>query len=291
LVSWIAELFGIEAVLIERGLKYLGFSLNPTGNKQGDWSWLLDRFFSKISGWEARTLSLAGRYILVQSVLSQLAIYWVHLFYIPAPIIYKMKSYAANFLWGGKSGQTKIHLVKMKSLTIPKKMGGWGLLDMRSMGNALLCKTLLRGLFRNGPWSIFIRSKYLKGKNIAFWYRRNTLGIKRGSAIWQSFRKNLPFFVKNFRWSIFTGSNIFIGIDLIHKGLSSPLLPSLVSYLHCRGIFTWDRLIKAWSSSSPIWMNAEDLSLPPYLYLVWNPVLNILQGSAIKRTGVLDVLV
>lgn len=54
----------------------------------------------------------------------------------------------------------------------------------------------------------------------------------------------MPFFLRNFRWSINTGSNIFIGTDLIHKGLSSPLPPSLISYLHCRGIFTWDRLIK-----------------------------------------------
>eukprot|EP00253_Pinus_taeda_P021735 PITA_21735 len=249
LVSWFAGLFGIEAVLIENGLKYLGFSLNPTGNKTRDWSWLLDRFFSKISGWEAKTLSLAGRFILIQSILSQLAIYWVHLFLIPAPIIYKMNSYAANYLWSGQSVQNKIHLVKMKSLMIPKKRGGWGLLDMRTMGNALLCKSLHRGLFGNGPWSIFIRRKYLKG------------------------------------------SNIFIGTDLIHKGLSSPLSSSLVSLLHCRGIFSWDRLIKGWSSSSPIWKDAEDLMLPYYLCTVWNLVRSLLQGSAIKNLGLTDVLV
>lgn len=166
----------------------------------GDWSWLLDWFYSKISEWEARVLSLAGPYILVHAVLSQLVIYWAHLFFIPAPIINKMKSYAANFPWGGKSCQTKILLVKMKSLTIPKKLGRWGLLDMRLMGNALLCKTLLHRIYGNGPWSIFIKRKYLKGKNIAFWYRRNSMGIKKGSAIWQSLRKNLPFIMKNFRF-------------------------------------------------------------------------------------------
>lgn len=73
--SWIASLFGIEAVSIYYGMKYLGFNLKPKGYKMGDWSWLLDRFYIRISGWETRFLSLAGRLVLIQAVLSQLAIY------------------------------------------------------------------------------------------------------------------------------------------------------------------------------------------------------------------------
>eukprot|EP00253_Pinus_taeda_P020761 PITA_20761 len=70
LVIWIASLIGIEAVSIRNGIKYLGFTLKPIGNKKGDWSWLLDRFYKRISRWELRLLSLAGRFILVQAVLS-----------------------------------------------------------------------------------------------------------------------------------------------------------------------------------------------------------------------------
>lgn len=121
---WIASLFGIEALTIDNGMKYLGFTLKPKGYKLGDWSWLLDRFYNRISGWEIRLLSLAGRLILIQAVLSQLAIYWVHLFFLPSPVINKMKPYAANFLWGGKTFQSKIHLVKMDSIAKSKKSGG-----------------------------------------------------------------------------------------------------------------------------------------------------------------------
>lgn len=222
------------------------------GNKKGDWSWLLDRFYKRISGWETRLLSLGGRFILVQAVLSQLAIYWAHLFYLPAPVIKKMKTFAANFLWGGKTYQSKFHLIKMDSIAKSKKLGGWGLLDMRTMGNSLLCKSLLGGIFGNGPWSSFINIKYLKGKNIAFWYRRNSLGIKRGSAIWLSLRKNQPFILRNFRWKIFSGSNIFFGFDLIYNGLTPPC-GQLVSFFHMRGFFTWDYLIKSWTNSTTVW--------------------------------------
>eukprot|EP00253_Pinus_taeda_P006246 PITA_06246 len=276
---------------IVSSLKYLGFSLKPSGYNRGDWTWLLDRFYFKISGWEARSLSLAGRFVLVQAVLSQLAIYWAHLFHIPASIIKKLKTYAAKFLWGGTSGHIKFHLAKMKSLTLPKNQGGWGLLDMRSMGNALLCKSLHRAIFSSSPWSDFIRYKYMKGRNLAYWYRRNLLGSKKGSAIWQSFRKILPFFMHNFRWSVCTGMNIFIGSDLLLNGISSTIPQPLVSYLHYRGIFTWNRLIKSWSLSSPSWMDAEDLSLPHHLCAAWNSLRDSLQGLPIKRMGDKDELV
>eukprot|EP00253_Pinus_taeda_P014556 PITA_14556 len=289
-VSWIASLFGIEAVTIRNGIKYLGFLLKPTGNKKGDWSWLLDRFYKRISGWEIQLLSLAGRLILVQVVLSQLAIYWAHLFFLPTSVIHKMKSSAANFLWGGKSFQSKFHLVKMDSIAKSKKSGGWGLLDMRTMGNALLRKSILRGIYGNGPWSKFINRKYLKGKSIEFWYRRNTLGIKQGSAIWLSFRKNQSFLMRNFRWKLFIGTNIFIGYDFIQDGLTFHLQSDLVPFLQMRGIFTWDKLIKSWTNSTPVWKEAADLSMPPHFGPMWDSVQQKLQGLAIRRSGTKDVL-
>jgi len=69
MASWIASIFGIEEVSIDCGMKYLGFNLKPKGYKREDWSWLLDRFYSKISGWESRFLSIAGRLVLIQEVL------------------------------------------------------------------------------------------------------------------------------------------------------------------------------------------------------------------------------
>jgi len=102
-ILWISDLFGISQSPIRGGFKYLGFTLKAKGYGKRDWSWLIERFFKKISGWESRFLSLAGRFILVQAVLSQLSVYWAHLFHLPVSIIKKMCSLAGNFLWGGKS--------------------------------------------------------------------------------------------------------------------------------------------------------------------------------------------
>lgn len=172
-----------------------------------------------------------------------------------------MSSLAANFLWGGRSSQTKIHLVKMQDITRPRKDGGWGLLNLEAFGKGLLCKSLHRGIFGSGPWSLLINRKYLKGKGIVFWYRRKILGKKRGSAIWLGFRKLHQFFLENLQWKISTGASILIGIDNILNGPSS--FPPPILYLQNKGIFTWDKLIFSWSNSTPVWKSASDLLLSP----------------------------
>jgi len=49
LVLWIANLLGIGLESISCGIKYLGFNLKAKGYRNQDWSWLIDRFYSRIS--------------------------------------------------------------------------------------------------------------------------------------------------------------------------------------------------------------------------------------------------
>lgn len=63
------------------GIKYLGFMLKANSYSKNDWLWILERYFKKISMWEYRSLSLAGRVVLAQSVLNQLVVYWTHMFF------------------------------------------------------------------------------------------------------------------------------------------------------------------------------------------------------------------
>lgn len=162
-VYWISALFGINQSSIKEGFNYLGFSLKAKGNRKQDWQWLIDRFYNKISRWESRFLSLTGRFILVQAVLSQLAVFWVHLYLLPAAVINKICSRRQFFLWGGRSYPSKIHLVKMATISKMKKAGGWGLINMRIFGKTLLCKALYRGIYGTGPWSHVIHKKIFKG--------------------------------------------------------------------------------------------------------------------------------
>lgn len=157
LINRIAAMFGVLPCPLQNGITYLGFHLKTNNYSSKDSEWLIERFYKKISSWEYRTLSMAGRVILATAVLSQLSVYWDHLFYLPSCTIQRLNKITANFIWGGSSVHRKFHLAKMNVISIPKQFGGWGLKDLRQFGCALLCRTLWRGIFGNSPWSILIR--------------------------------------------------------------------------------------------------------------------------------------
>jgi len=47
---------------------------------------------------------------------------------------------------GGNNERRKFHLSKLSNLTLPKKMGGWGIMNLWKFGLALLRKSLWIGI-------------------------------------------------------------------------------------------------------------------------------------------------
>lgn len=179
----------------------------------------------------------------------------------------------------------------MDRISLLKRLGGWGLMDLRAFGKALLCKSIWRGIFGDGPWSSTVKLKYMKGKNLEHWHRTGAIGTKHGSAIWLSFRKVEKYFLKNLRWRIHTGNNILIGLDSIACSRGFTSFPEiLLFYLHRNGIFTWDKLISEWCGLDPLWKDATDLRLPGDLSSSWKDVKDALKGSGIQRDGTTDHL-
>lgn len=175
--------------------------------------------------------------ILSQSVLAQISVYWAHLFFIPSTIIKKLNSLMATFIWGG-AVEKKKYLTKLDNITLPKKMGGWSLMNLRIFGSALLCKTLLRAVFGESLWCKAIKMKYMGNKDIHFWYRNDFMWQSNGSMIWRSFQKILPVFKRSIIWKLNTGNNILIGSDAIMGvEMESPFPPPLLALLHQKGLF------------------------------------------------------
>jgi len=74
-VAYIKSLFGIDAEQRMCGMKYLGHHIKPCGYRIIKWQCLVDSFYKRISRWEFRCLSLGGRIIPIQYVLTQLGVY------------------------------------------------------------------------------------------------------------------------------------------------------------------------------------------------------------------------
>lgn len=166
------------------------------------------------------------------------------------------------------------------TLSLPKNSDGWGILNIKFFGAALICKSLWRGIYGTSLWSDIVRQKYLKGRGIEFWFRFDTIGIKRGSTIWYSFRRVQHYFLSNLKWKIHTGSKIFIGLDSFPGYRGTLLVPPLLFFLRRSGLFTWNLIIKEWDGSQPVLRDADDISLPIDLIPLWSVSLPPSSGVA-----------
>lgn len=73
--------------------------------------------------------------------------------------------------------------------------------------------------------------------------------------------------------------------------MEKSLFPDLLAVLHSRGLFTWDKLILSWSSSLPIWKDADSLGLPHALRQSWELATKHFIDIGIKKTGSYDELI
>jgi len=137
---------------------------------------LLDRFYKRIEVWEFKCLSIAGRVVLAQSVLAQITVYWAHLSFFPSSAITKLNRLMANFIWGGSKHKNKYHLSSLQKISLPKILGGWGIMNIRNFGKELLCKSLWRCINGSSFWSTTIRRKYMENEDLPFWYRFGSIG-------------------------------------------------------------------------------------------------------------------
>ena len=106
-------------------------------------------------------LSKGGRVTLIKSTLSNLPIYFLSLFSIPAAVANRIEKLQRNFLWGGIGDKPKFHLVKWATICTPIVSGGLGIRKVRLFNEALLGKWLWRfGMERDALWRQVIEVKH-----------------------------------------------------------------------------------------------------------------------------------
>ncbi|XP_039072016.1 uncharacterized protein LOC120219245 [Hibiscus syriacus] len=167
---------------------YLGLPLGAKRNSSALWDPVVLKFFKKLSGWKARTLSLAGRLVLLKSVLCSLPTYYLSMFKIPAAVNTKLQSIMANFLWGGRAESKKIHWVNWITVCKSRSCGGLGVPNLNFMNRALLEKWFWK--FANDSesiWKRLISSKYNQDNNLISFSKKYPTNA---SWIWKSVVNN-----------------------------------------------------------------------------------------------------
>ena len=101
-----AILSGFPIVRSSFPIKYLGLPLTVRRLRKFDFQPLVETATSKISGWQGRHLTQAGRVCLTKSVLSSQPVYLLTILEAPIEILEVINKLRKKFLWAGDSTLT-----------------------------------------------------------------------------------------------------------------------------------------------------------------------------------------
>ncbi|KAJ0567858.1 putative RNA-directed DNA polymerase [Helianthus annuus] len=196
---------------------YLGLKVGANMNRLAHWKEVIDLFNKKLTNWKAKTLSFAGRVILVKSVMGSLPNYYFSLYKCPSGVLKVLEGIRRKFLWGGSSPNNKIRWVKWEKVVALKDFGGLGIGNLKDMNLALLAKWWWR--YRMEPenlWSRVIGSihgKQRRTESIPF--KKSLAGVwKNIGEIAKDFtRKNININT-SFRSKVGRGDKTLFWVDL-----------------------------------------------------------------------------
>lgn len=139
----VSRLLGIHST---RDLgKYLGVPLIHGRVSKSTYREVIDKVGTRLHGWKAQFLSLAGRSTtLISSVPSAIPTYTMLTSHLPSGVVKELDKMNRSFLWGGNSDKCALNLVKWSEVCVPKSLGGLGVRSMADHNNVLLQKRAWR---------------------------------------------------------------------------------------------------------------------------------------------------
>src|SRR4051812_17981250 len=125
----------------------------------------------RLASWKGKMLSLDGRLVLINSVLTNMVLYMLSFFQLPKGVLQRLDYFEYRFFWQRDGEKKKYRLAKWSVVCRSKDQGGLGIHDLQFKNEALLSKWLFKLLTEDGVWQTILRNKYLGQKAVsqAYW--------------------------------------------------------------------------------------------------------------------------
>ena len=199
----LASILGVQVVL--RTDKYMGLPSMIGRNRNSTFAFIKDRVWQKINSWSSKCLSIAGREVMIKSVLQAIPSYVMSIFQLPAALINTIEKMINSFWWGHEhTSQRGINWLSWEKLSMHKTNGGMGFKDHTAFNLAMLGKQGWK--FLTEPDSLVSRlfkARYFPNNTYL------TANISHNpSYVWRSIMRARFIVRGGARWSIGTGISI-----------------------------------------------------------------------------------
>jgi hypothetical protein len=101
-------------------MRYLGIPIHYRRLTLAEWKLVEERLQKCLSSWKGKFLSLGGRLILINSVLSNMVLHMISFFLLPKGVLHKLDYYRSRFFWQGDSEKKKYRLAKWSVVCSPR---------------------------------------------------------------------------------------------------------------------------------------------------------------------------
>ncbi|XP_074315639.1 uncharacterized protein LOC141651843 [Silene latifolia] len=146
---------------VEEHSRYLGLPTVVGRSKKGLTDILRDKLSKRLNCWRGKTLSRAGKEVLIKAVANSLPTYVMSIFKIPVNFCDELRSLISRFWWGHEEGKRGISWVAWKRLCRPKGLGGMGFRDFHMFNIALIGKQVWRLMTEpDNLWARLMRARY-----------------------------------------------------------------------------------------------------------------------------------
>lgn len=134
--------------------KYLGVPSVVGRSKKSTFSYVKERVWKRISSWSSRSLSRAGKEIMVKSVLQSIPSYVMSTYLLPTSVCEEIERMMNAFWWGSGADHAKgIRWMSWEHLSIPKSRGGMSFRRLHDFNLAMLGKhNPCRNVLNCGAW-------------------------------------------------------------------------------------------------------------------------------------------
>eukprot|EP00253_Pinus_taeda_P029420 PITA_29420 len=166
--SSIARCLGFATSASWTSFKYLGLPIFHKRAMSKDWHPEVEKFKAKMQAWGSSWLNIAGKSVLIQSVLSSLLLFQFFVLLAPVGIIKRMEELIRKFLWkGGKHNEKIISLINWEIVSRPLQEGGLNYKNLSTQNLAMGAKLIWKIIAPKPGWvQLALWRKYFRGQRL-----------------------------------------------------------------------------------------------------------------------------